>query len=323
MDNTCDIVRDLLPLYVDGLCAVGSRQLIEDHVKTCPACAGTLKKLQNSACEDSLRQEAHALLARHGRKWRNRFYALGCALAGFLTLPACVFAALHPGFGLEGWDWLALLAPALPVMVSVTMIPQRCWRRRGRWTLLGFTAGLLLLLMSCAVYTDDPFRWLFWAAAGALYILSVGLIVPWSVKELELGGVFKTRRGLVVPAWAAVWLGLAAVGLGISARPPHYIAMGLGAVGLLVVLAAAVTVAARKLRFNALIRAGLCLAAAGNALGWLETPLLHLTGAERNVELWMGQARLVVLIASTALGMILVAAGLWRAYRRGRAKKNR
>lgn len=35
----CNIIRDLLPLYVDGVCSVESRELVEDHLARCPACA--------------------------------------------------------------------------------------------------------------------------------------------------------------------------------------------------------------------------------------------------------------------------------------------
>ena len=30
MKNRCDIVQDLLPLYVDGCCTQGSRELVEE-----------------------------------------------------------------------------------------------------------------------------------------------------------------------------------------------------------------------------------------------------------------------------------------------------
>ena len=30
MKNKCDIVQDLLPLYVDGCCTQGSRELVEE-----------------------------------------------------------------------------------------------------------------------------------------------------------------------------------------------------------------------------------------------------------------------------------------------------
>ena len=48
MDNACDVVRDLLPLYVDGVCSEGSRQLAEEHIKSCPSCAKMLEQLRSS-----------------------------------------------------------------------------------------------------------------------------------------------------------------------------------------------------------------------------------------------------------------------------------
>lgn len=38
MKNMCEIVQDLLPLYVDGCCTQGSRELVEEHLKECAAC---------------------------------------------------------------------------------------------------------------------------------------------------------------------------------------------------------------------------------------------------------------------------------------------
>ena len=31
----CEIVRDLLPLYADGLCSEESRRAVEEHLKSC------------------------------------------------------------------------------------------------------------------------------------------------------------------------------------------------------------------------------------------------------------------------------------------------
>ena len=41
MDN-CDVVRDLLPLYVDSVCSEESRALVEEHTASCPECAKIL-----------------------------------------------------------------------------------------------------------------------------------------------------------------------------------------------------------------------------------------------------------------------------------------
>ncbi len=34
----CDIVKDLIPLYIDGCCSEESAREVEEHIKTCPEC---------------------------------------------------------------------------------------------------------------------------------------------------------------------------------------------------------------------------------------------------------------------------------------------
>ncbi len=34
----CEIIRDLLPLYLDDCCSPGSRELVEEHISGCPSC---------------------------------------------------------------------------------------------------------------------------------------------------------------------------------------------------------------------------------------------------------------------------------------------
>lgn len=46
MKNTCDIVRDLLPLYADKAASEASADMIADHLKTCPACVQYYKSIK-------------------------------------------------------------------------------------------------------------------------------------------------------------------------------------------------------------------------------------------------------------------------------------
>ncbi len=47
MNITCNVIEDLLPLYVDGLCSKESADLIEAHLKECRSCQGMLDVLRN------------------------------------------------------------------------------------------------------------------------------------------------------------------------------------------------------------------------------------------------------------------------------------
>ncbi len=55
---SCDVARDLLPLYCDDVCSRDSRQLLEDHLKDCQKCRSLLE-IMKTECRVSLEQEQH------------------------------------------------------------------------------------------------------------------------------------------------------------------------------------------------------------------------------------------------------------------------
>ena len=34
----CEVIRDLMPLYLDECCSESSRELVEEHLKECDCC---------------------------------------------------------------------------------------------------------------------------------------------------------------------------------------------------------------------------------------------------------------------------------------------
>ncbi len=46
MNENCNVVKDLLPLYEDGVCTNESKELVETHLETCEECRNELKKMK-------------------------------------------------------------------------------------------------------------------------------------------------------------------------------------------------------------------------------------------------------------------------------------
>ena len=42
----CEIIRDLIPLYLDNVCSEDSRKLVEDHLSECSECRKYMKELE-------------------------------------------------------------------------------------------------------------------------------------------------------------------------------------------------------------------------------------------------------------------------------------
>lgn len=47
MKISCEIIRDLLPLYHDGVCSNESRQMMEEHLSECENCRAELKAMDD------------------------------------------------------------------------------------------------------------------------------------------------------------------------------------------------------------------------------------------------------------------------------------
>lgn len=43
---SCNVIRDILPSYVDDICSEESRGYVEEHIKTCPECMEMLKAMK-------------------------------------------------------------------------------------------------------------------------------------------------------------------------------------------------------------------------------------------------------------------------------------
>ncbi len=87
MKLPCETIRDLLPLYHDGVCSETSKNLVAEHVKTCAACAAQLYALDAEMEMPKLETDEAKPLKTIRRKNRIKIIALG------LTVFLAVFIA--------------------------------------------------------------------------------------------------------------------------------------------------------------------------------------------------------------------------------------
>lgn len=101
--TNCDIVRDLLPLYVDSVCSAASAKMVEDHTAECESCADELEKMRNAAAtEDRSSREQNAVSSFAGEvRRRTRKKAIWTAIIASVSAAALVLAVLSALFGIE------------------------------------------------------------------------------------------------------------------------------------------------------------------------------------------------------------------------------
>lgn len=72
MSKQCEIVQDLLPLYVDRACSEASTEIIKEHLETCADCRAIYEQMCSYTNEEILHKESESVLMRHNAKERRK-----------------------------------------------------------------------------------------------------------------------------------------------------------------------------------------------------------------------------------------------------------
>lgn len=66
--KNCDLVKDLLPLYADGICSEESRKTVAEHIAVCDSCRSELTKMQTEINISEKADEDISIIKRIKRK---------------------------------------------------------------------------------------------------------------------------------------------------------------------------------------------------------------------------------------------------------------
>lgn len=95
MKMTCNVMEDLLPLYLDGVCSEDTKALVEEHVKDCPACRAKLEQMREEIKRPQPHLEEGKPIKAIAIRWKRgtiRKVALGM-LAAIVLTTAVIFGS--------------------------------------------------------------------------------------------------------------------------------------------------------------------------------------------------------------------------------------
>lgn len=101
MKYSCDVIKDLLPLYYDKACSEQSKKIVEEHLEECASCRSLMKKLQDNTYENCLHDEKEDIIKNYTRSIKKKALFAGFIVVA-ITLLTCFIANLATGNTL---DW--------------------------------------------------------------------------------------------------------------------------------------------------------------------------------------------------------------------------
>ena len=324
MDKQCEIVQDLLPLYIDKACSGASARMVEGHLPQCPVCTGVYEEMKKDTCEKVLEAEAKSVVGQHAKLQKRKSLLVGAVLAGILCIPilVCLIVNLAVGHGL---DWFFIVLTSLLVFASLTVVPLVAEKQKGVYTILSFTGCLLLLLLTCAIYTGGS--WFPVAGTAVVFGLAVPFL-PYIVYNVPLMPFWQKNRGLLVLGTDTALLALMLVCIGIFGTGGSYWrlmpAIALYHVGYVWLVFAV----CRYLKCSKWIRAGITSLLVGgfcfcenNVLGAIlgeKQPWPVMQFGAWNLNTVDGNVKWLALLGCAAIGLILAIVGIIRTVKRSK-----
>lgn len=324
----CGLIQDLLPLYQDQVCSESSKNAVESHLEDCSVCRTMAEKLKDTSYVSELTSEKNSVLHAYEKKEKRRTTTIGIITAGILMIPliVCLICNLAIGHGL---DWFFIVLASLTVFASLTVLPMMVPSNKGLWTLGGFTASLLLLLLVCSIYTKG--NWFILAAVPVILGLSV-VFLPFVIRKIPLPAALQNKKALLVMVWDTIWL-LAVILIGVSASSAAYWQTALAIAVFCLTLPWAMFICIRYFKLHPLIKAGvltflsgLFIATSNDVINWILGMPFRLQLLQFNLQNWNtdqainANSYFLSLVCCTAIGVILLLAGIVKSLS---AKKNK
>lgn len=147
---TCDIIRDLLPSYVDGICSDDSRQVIEQHLSACTECAALTAALRESETIASQKETKQIAYLKKIKKHTGAKELIGL---GILLITIGFTLRILTGY-YNTVSWIYFLA--LPLILVDTHFLLADYTAKNQRTepkiVLTFIGGLLICIGSLVAW---------------------------------------------------------------------------------------------------------------------------------------------------------------------------
>ncbi|MCH5270798.1 MAG: zf-HC2 domain-containing protein [Lachnospiraceae bacterium] len=316
MKLNCNVIHDLLPLYVDQICSDESRELVDEHLTDCRDCSTLLQQIRNTEIETDLKSETENVILHQAKFFKQKSTIAGAVIAGIFMIPilVCLIVNLASGAAL---NWFFIVFASLITAASLIVVPLMMPENKLLWTFCTFTVSLLLLFGVICIYTHGS--WFFVVSSSVLFGFSV-CFLPFAVYVKPLKSLLGRQKGLTVMTAITLLFVLMMLSIGLYSKSSGFWRIA-SAVSLpFVALAWLLFLLIRYSRFNGLIKAGICTILIGtfsffadnliNAWIGIKLPLPTLKLLIWNTGTIDGNVKWLLLLGCTFAGIILFISGI-------------
>ena len=158
MNKQCEIVQDLLPLYVDGACSESSTEMVKEHLESCPECKTLYEKLCSDTGEETLKDEMVGVVAKHEKKVKKKI--LFWAICYILSISSLISAFPILLFTFYPYSIMAVAIYTIAMVIMSVLSFRKSTIRAAKIKQLLFVFLLIPIITLIAVLVSIETGWL-------------------------------------------------------------------------------------------------------------------------------------------------------------------
>lgn len=318
MKLNCNVIHDLLPLYVDQICSDESRELVDEHLMSCRDCSMLLQRMRSMEIETDLKSETENVILHQANFFKRRSAVVGTVIAGIFMIPVlvCLIVNLATGAAL---DWFFIVLASLITAASLIVVPLMMPENKLLWTFVTFTASLLLLLGVICIYTHRS--WFFVVSSSVLFGFSV-CFLPFAVYAKPLISLLGRQKGLTVMTADTLLFVSMMLSIGLYTKSSGFWRIAPAVSLPIIAFVWLLFLLIRYTRFNGLIKAGICTMFIGSFSFFVDNLINRWLGTELPLPVFRpftwksgtidGNVKWLLLLCCTFTGIILIIFGIMR-----------
>ncbi len=194
MKYECEVIEDLLPLYLDDICGNATKKAVDEHLNECPKCRDLLSKMKDPVIDEEMLREKNEVILYQSRFFKRKSAVAGSIIAGIFAIPIliCLIVNLATGSGLS-WFFLVLAAMFIPT--SLFVVPLIAPKNKMFMTMCSLTLSVILLIAVVCIYSGGS--WFFTAASAVLFGFTL-IFSPFIACRRPMKDYLGNKKGLAV-----------------------------------------------------------------------------------------------------------------------------
>lgn len=262
MKLNCNVIQDLLPLYVDQVCSEESKELIDEHLMECKECSKLLYQMGSSEIETDLKSEAEDVIQHQAKFFKRKYAVIGVIMAVFFMCPLLISIIINLLQGPEGLEWTFIGFGILLMAVTLFAIPFILPKSKTFWSVVIFIGCLFLLMGIIWLYTGGVWFDLTWIIIVCSFVIC---FFPFALLAKPVRALLERENGLTTMLILTMLYVVMVMGIsfGIFSGLPEYSYPTIEISIPCLVLAWMFFILIRYPKCNGLIKGGLCVAMFG------------------------------------------------------------